>query len=74
MIIGYDASDWIVHDPAEPYTCYGCGGGEAVRYPRNGSWDNRLVGRRHLVQRREHRPFWARRLAPRSVEDAVGRR
>ena len=43
MLIGYDASDWIVHDPAgDWYNCYGCGGGEAVRYPRNGSWDNRL--------------------------------
>ncbi len=40
VIIGYDAADWIVHDPAGDWeVCYGCGGGEAVRYARGGAWD-----------------------------------
>ena len=43
VLIGYDDSDWIVHDPAGDWeVCYGCGGGEAVRYARGGSWDSRL--------------------------------
>ena len=43
VLVGYDESDWIVHDPAgDWYTCYGCGEGESVRYPRGGAWDDRL--------------------------------
>lgn len=40
VIVGYDDQDWIVNDPAgDWYDCYGCGGGEAVRYPIGGAWD-----------------------------------
>ena len=40
VIIGYDDQDWIVNDPAGDWAeCYGCGGGEAVRYPLGGEWD-----------------------------------
>lgn len=43
VIIGYSDTDWIVNDPAgDWYTCYGCGGGEAVRYPLGGSWDEAM--------------------------------
>lgn len=40
IIVGYDDTDWIVNDPAgDWYDCYGCGGGEAVRYAIGGAWD-----------------------------------
>ena len=45
LIIGYDASDWIVNDPAGDWSnCYGCGGGKAVHYPLGGDWDSRMGG------------------------------
>lgn len=43
VLIGYTDSDWIVHDPAGDWSvCYGCGGGEAVRYPLGGAWDDAM--------------------------------
>ena len=43
VLIGYDDRDWVVHDPAGDWeVCYGCGGGEGVRYARGGAWDERL--------------------------------
>jgi hypothetical protein len=40
VIIGYDDADWIVNDPAGDWeVCYGCGGGDGVRYARGGAWD-----------------------------------
>ena len=41
--MGYDADAWIVNDPAgDWHACYGCGGGEGVRYPLGGTWDDRM--------------------------------
>ncbi|MCK6504224.1 C39 family peptidase [Myxococcota bacterium] len=43
VIVGYDDSDWIVNDPAGDWeVCYGCGGGEGVRYAIGGAWDQEL--------------------------------
>ena len=43
VLIGYDDRDWIAHDPAGDWeVCYGCGGGEGVRYMRGGAWDQRM--------------------------------
>ncbi len=41
VLVGYDASGWIVHDPAgDWYVGYGgTSWGEAVHYPFDGSWD-----------------------------------
>ncbi len=43
VIIGYDDESWIVHDPAgDWYADYFNEGGEAVRYPLDGAWDEAM--------------------------------
>jgi hypothetical protein len=42
-IVGYDDQGWIVNDPAGDWeVCYGCGGGDHVRYAFSGGWDQNL--------------------------------
>jgi uncharacterized protein YvpB len=43
VIVGYDDTDWIVHDPAGDWeVCYNCGEGEAVHYAVDGAWDQEM--------------------------------
>lgn len=42
-IVGYDASAWIVNDPAGDWeVCYGCGPADHVRYAFGGGWDQAM--------------------------------
>ena len=43
VLVGYDSTGWIVHDPAgDWYLGYGSGSGEAVQYPFGSAWDDDL--------------------------------